>query len=360
MTTPHQALSGTESFPVAIPLRPDELTDLHLTVYQYAVRHGRIRPGELARHIPASEEELAGACAALARLRVLREEDGTLTPVHPDTARVILNGQLTSEIRELERSIARNDLQLERITDALTGTVQLHQADGIRMVPEGVLQREIDAALLNCTSELLTTHLGTSPGEASLPGGGPADVLLLQRGVGRRLLYQHSARASLGTRAAVTRISGAGGEVRTTADSLDRMLIIDRRTALVFFAPPGSAAPRGAVITHPAMVSFVCHIFERLWTGAMTWEPGEADAEKVSGETRLALMRLMASGLKDEAIAHRLGMAPRTCRRHMTSIMEALGATSRIQAGVKIAQLGLLGSERPVRGHWIDAHPFSC
>lgn len=348
MTT-NCALSGTCAFndpPVQpIPLHRDELGDLHLRVYQYAVRHGRIRPGELARHLPASEEDLAAACAALLALRVLREEGGALAPVHPDTARVLLNERLSGEIRDLERSIARNDRQLERITDALAGTVQLQHADGIRVVPEAVLAREIDGALLNCARELLTTHLGTSQDDPSSPGGGPADVGMLQRGVGRRLLYQHSARASLGTRAAVARIAGGGGQVRTTAESLDRMLIIDRKTALVFFSPPGTATPRGAVITHPAMVSFVCHIFERWWSSAMAWEPGEADEQKVTGETRLALMRLMASGLKDEAIAHRLGMAPRTCRRHMTSIMESLGATSRIQAGVKMAQLGLLGPE---------------
>jgi hypothetical protein len=35
-------------------------------------------------------------------------------------------------------------------------------------------------------------------------------------------------------------------------------------------------------------------------------------------------------------------MAARTCRRHISAIMEELGATSRFQAGLLLAQQGLV------------------
>ncbi|MGI5530482.1 response regulator transcription factor [Streptomyces syringium] len=53
------------------------------------------------------------------------------------------------------------------------------------------------------------------------------------------------------------------------------------------------------------------------------------------------IVRLLAAGLKDEAIARRLGMSLRTARRHIADIMETLGAESRFQAGMLAARAGM-------------------
>ncbi|MFD5485064.1 response regulator transcription factor [Streptomyces virginiae] len=53
-------------------------------------------------------------------------------------------------------------------------------------------------------------------------------------------------------------------------------------------------------------------------------------------------MRLLAGGLTDDAAGQRLGISSRTVSRHMASIMERLGATSRFEAGLKAAQRGWL------------------
>ena len=57
--------------------------------------------------------------------------------------------------------------------------------------------------------------------------------------------------------------------------------------------------------------------------------------------TRQAILGLLADGEKDEAIARRLSISVRTCRRHIAEYMAQVGATSRFQAGV-IAAAGLV------------------
>jgi DNA-binding CsgD family transcriptional regulator len=182
---------------------------------------------------------------------------------------------------------------------------------------------------------------------------------MLKRGIPLRLLYQHTARANLGMRSYVADVDAHGGSIRTTSVAFERMFVFDKTTAFVPLDPPERGTPGAAVITHPAVVQFLHRGFERLWTSAIPFEYKDPQYDEVSGDIKISLLRLMASGMKDEAIANRLGMAPRTCRRHMSAIMAELDATSRFQAGVKIAQLGILSDETaPVlNNNRADAHP---
>lgn len=54
------------------------------------------------------------------------------------------------------------------------------------------------------------------------------------------------------------------------------------------------------------------------------------------------MLSLLVSGLKDEAVARRLGWSLRTMRRRISSLYELLGADNRFQAGVIAARRGLL------------------
>jgi DNA-binding NarL/FixJ family response regulator len=54
------------------------------------------------------------------------------------------------------------------------------------------------------------------------------------------------------------------------------------------------------------------------------------------------VLRLLADGLTDDAIARQVGVSVRTVRNDMAAAMLSLDARSRFQAGVRAAQLGLL------------------
>ena len=100
-----------------------------------------------------------------------------------------------------------------------------------------------------------------------------------------------------------------------------------------------------AVISDDPVVEYLHRTFTHLWANAVPLELAEDQMDEVSLGTRMAILRLMAAGLKDEAIANRLGMALRTCRRHISSILKGLQVSSRFQAGIRIAQLGILADE---------------
>lgn len=55
-----------------------------------------------------------------------------------------------------------------------------------------------------------------------------------------------------------------------------------------------------------------------------------------------ALLGLLASGLKDEAIARQLGVHVHTARRRITALLARLGAGTRFQAGVQAGRRGWL------------------
>ena len=66
----------------------------------------------------------------------------------------------------------------------------------------------------------------------------------------------------------------------------------------------------------------------------------ELDLGEARPELRRFLLRLLATGQKDEQIARALGMSLRTVRRRIADLMTELGADSRFQAGVEAVRRG--------------------
>lgn len=345
-------MQSTE-FPLG-PLHPSEsaLAGSCLALYEHAVLLGRLDEEAAYRDLPLDRDEIADARRALVELGLLSAPGtaGTVVPLHPDLARDVLNTPLAEEIRARQHQIAENDRRLQRISDVLARTaMRSPDGDGVRWVTEpGQVRRELDAALLSCTQELVTLQPGGGPLHERLISPTTTDLDLLARGVARRELFQHTARASLQLRSHVRQVTARGAEVRTTSEGFEGLCVVDRR--IVFLAvDPVRHAGQAAVVTHPALVPFLHRTVENLWAGAMPFDAADAQYYEAADETKMSLLRLMASGLKDEAIANRLGMATRTARRHMAAIMDELGATSRFEAGVKIARMGILSSQHDTR-----------
>jgi DNA-binding NarL/FixJ family response regulator len=70
--------------------------------------------------------------------------------------------------------------------------------------------------------------------------------------------------------------------------------------------------------------------------------------ETTSGQPtadELALLTLLSQGYTDEVVAQKLGLTGRTLRRRLRSAMDKLDASSRFQAGFKLAQSGWLDDD---------------
>ncbi|MET9276231.1 LuxR C-terminal-related transcriptional regulator [Kribbella sp. NPDC003557] len=71
-----------------------------------------------------------------------------------------------------------------------------------------------------------------------------------------------------------------------------------------------------------------CEVYE---LGTLRREPPERHDDLTSRQ--IAIGRLLATGLKDAAVARELGLSLRTVRSEISAMVATLGARSRFQAG---------------------------
>lgn len=190
----------------------------------------------------------------------------------------------------------------------------------------------LDALLASASDEVLI--MSSSGGDRLIGLFRRLDHENLRRGVRYRVLFPDSARLS-GT---LNSLSLAGAEVRTEAEVPMECMVIDG----VAVALPADGAGI-AVFRLPGVVAAAMGLFERIWPTAaplIPTDPSEATSGLTSRER--ALLDLLCSGVTDESAGARLGISVRTVRRMVADIMNRLGARSRFQAGVKLADRGWL------------------
>ncbi|MGI5186250.1 BTAD domain-containing putative transcriptional regulator [Dactylosporangium sp. CA-152071] len=132
----------------------------------------------------------------------------------------------------------------------------------------------------------------------------------------------------------------AGEQAKVRKHMPVKMMHVDDTVALVTIDATGMA---GALHIHSGpLLELLAEWFDLLWHDpGSTVVGGGADDAGLTGAQRRVL-RLLAAGLTDEAIAHRTGTAVRTVRRHVGAILKVLGADSRFQAGAAAAKRGWL------------------
>ena len=129
----------------------------------------------------------------------------------------------------------------------------------------------------------------------------------------------------------------AGAQVRVAGGPLPQEAIVaDRRIALL--AGRGVRGRRSyTLVTAPDVVEGVHALLTSAWEASTEFTPGE-DVPPPLDETARHTLRMLARGYTDERAAHRLGISVRTYRRRVAALMEALGATSRFQLGLRSAR----------------------
>ncbi|MFE2144165.1 helix-turn-helix domain-containing protein [Streptomyces sp. NPDC059456] len=325
-----------------------ELQDSDIAVYGWVLEHGTGCPDAIAADTGVSREDAAAGVERLLRLRLLQESPGeptTIFAVAPETAAAQLAAPVEARILRQQQQLAGIREELLRAAPSYdrrrSASGALEVLDNLHVVRDALRQ-----ASERCRTEII----------ASQPGGGARvpeameealvrDRAILERGVRMRTLYHHTARFNGPSQAYVAAASALGGEYRTAHELFGRLIVFDRETA---FIPVQDGSWGAVVIRQPSTVNYLCEIFEQTWDRATPFTAAVGQQlETVSREIHETIVRLLAAGLKDEAIARRLGMSLRTARRHIADIMEELGAGSRFQAGVRAAERGLLDIDGP-------------
>ncbi|MFJ6784260.1 LuxR C-terminal-related transcriptional regulator [Streptomyces yangpuensis] len=345
----------TDSGPGAAAHVPG-LDSTAVLLYRWTVIHEGLTPVTLAQ---AAAETGVSARACLAAVRSLTDfclltelpaEGGTgepagWQPVSPQAATAQLLSDRDTALRAQEEALREQRRHIQQQRDGLAALAPVYLQARQQVFPQGTIDHVPDKLAVrsllsdvidSCRSEVLVSKHGGSFPPAALREALPRDLALLGRGIRMRSLYQHATRFDQPTRMHAEQLIGAGAEIRTLPEVLPQMIVVDGSLALL------PARSGGALLVRePDLLAYLLDAFERDWENAAPFATGRQAAHDVATTLKQSILVLLAKGLKDESIARRLGISLRTCRRHVSELLEGLGAHSRFQAGVIAERQGL-------------------
>ncbi|MEG3628607.1 helix-turn-helix transcriptional regulator [Streptomyces poriticola] len=320
------------------PHGADRLCEAGDRVYSRAVRRGRV---------PRTDAETVPCLLELALLHPDPDDMEWLVPTSPQEVMTRLLRSVYDEVSAGQRRVGSAVAAFEWYAGlgrqlrpaAAEGGAAIRVLDGLARI-----QAAMDEATEACTREVLTVQPGGIRREAELSEGLHRALALRGRGVRMRDLYTHVARHGQGL-LNYLELMGDAVEARTLDEVIDRLILFDRTVA---FIPANTDRTMALELRHPALIAYLVTVFERLWRLAipLTAPLPDTGIEGISHRER-SIAALLAEGHQDAVIAERLGISVRTCRAHIARLSETLGAASRTQLGVRIAQAGLDGPSGP-------------
>jgi hypothetical protein len=203
----------------------------------------------------------------------------------------------------------------------------------------------ITAVVADAEEELLTAQPQAGRNAQTLAEATQRDLEALERGVTMRTLYQHAARRSSITHKYVAAVSARGAEVRTLDEFFNRLIVVDRRIAVI---PGRDSLAVALAIREPSLVAYLVDMFERSWERARLFTNRETTMVKdIAAEQRAMTIRMLIEGHADPASAKRLGVSPRTYAGYVADLKDEFEAQTRFQLGYAMGQLGVSGNEQP-------------
>jgi DNA-binding transcriptional ArsR family regulator len=203
----------------------------------------------------------------------------------------------------------------------------------------GAIEYVRGKALINQHLKQLTAA-GITEGLAMQPGGPRPPELLasgidrdfetIRHGASMRTIYNASTRYHQPTRDYVSTLAKEGWQFRTLDEPYARLIVIDRRFAVIPVADDNLAA----FIHDPAVVHFLAEeIFERNWSRALDFDGDRSVPQEVVSRLRRTIIDLLLAGTNHRVIARRLGISERTLARHIAEMREDHNVDSLFQLG---------------------------
>ncbi|WEH27268.1 helix-turn-helix transcriptional regulator [Streptomyces sp. AM 3-1-1] len=306
-------------------------------VYRHLLTHPERGVADTARALALDESDVRRALDRLSALALVRPAagPGPLHTVRPELGLQALIARREEEIAAESSRLAASKAAVERLTaelaparDVSPGFERVHGIEAVRDTLAAV-RRE-------ARTEVLVLAPGGGP--SGDPYAGPLpDESAPRRDVRTRAVCLHSVRNSPDALAHARRLSEQGGETRTVPALPVRLVIVDRRLAIL---PLDAERPgAGAVIQYGGgVLAALSALFESIWEQGEPLCGPRRRVDEAPDSTERAVLRFLARGLTDDAIAKRLGVSSRTARRVSTVLMKRLGARSRFQAGAEAAR----------------------
>lgn len=328
-----------------MPYGPEEralLEDQATALYEQAVESGGIATDD-PRLAQGGPQRAAFDLLVDIGLVVLHSDDDRWTAEDPTSvqARVVTpmsqeGARLLAESSEWAGVFGTLGQAWRRSPQALgRGPVTHLHDEGIGAYVSGVVAE--------CEQEILSAQPQTGRNAQTLAVAALRDTAALERGIKMRTLYQHSARRSSFTHKYVAEVSSRGAEVRTLDEFFKRMIVADRRVAVI---PASDDYVSAVAVREPSVVDFLVDIFERSWERARPFTNRETSMLKdIAAEQRAMTIRMLIEGHSDPVSAKRLGVSPRTYAGYVADLKEEYESETRFQLGYTMGQGGVSGAE---------------
>lgn len=300
-------------------------------------------PADDARLTPGGE--LGEALELLQRLSLVRltPEETHWEAVDPAAAQSRVVSPLGTEGARLLSESSQWANAFGTLTHAWRRAPQATGAGPFMYLPRAEIDPFIAGVVNDAEEEVLTAQPQSIHSTKVLPHVVLRDTALLERGAKIRTLYQHSARRNTVTRKYVGAVTERGGEVRTVDEFFNRMIVVDRRVAII---PSKETHDIALVVREPGVVAYLVDVFERAWERGRPFTSKEAAVMKdIASEQRSMTLRMLIEGHSDPVSAKRLGVSPRTYAGYISDLKDEFDAETRFQLGYTIGRHGITGRD---------------
>lgn len=296
-------------------------------------------------HIGEGPEQLNLNDAAVRELIetkiIFSSHDDRLVPVARETALQLLLSKQHAEIASSQEVAVAGWKQLDAMLSESresAGTT-IRGADGLAEVIVGLdkLNNLSHELYYSTEHELLGLTTGQFKRPMELQKAVTPPTTATGQGARFRMIYDsHIAAHPFGAQLIAASVE-SGEEIRIREQLPLKMLHVDDKVALIALT---DTAVDGSLLTRsPPLLAALREWFEYMWNDGSTTAICDTADDSLTGPQRHVL-RLLSSGMSDEAIARASGMSVRTVRRHVTAILEQLGASSRFAAGAMASRRG--------------------
>ncbi|HZM75025.1 MAG TPA: LuxR C-terminal-related transcriptional regulator [Candidatus Limnocylindrales bacterium] len=318
------------------------------SVYRTMLIHPDWGISELSEKLGIDEKGVRKALDTLFNLTLLQpsmERPGELRPVSPEVGLHALITRQQDEMLRRQQEITRTQAAIADMVASYT-VAQLSGAaisnpDCERIIGIDAIHTRLEQLTEAATRDIACFNPGKALSAEAIAAGKRNDARLLDRGIAIREIVEDAVRDDFVTLEHARWLTDAGGEVRSVPQLPPRMILIDGQIALLPIDPANTRV--GMVqLTNIGVLASLTSLFEQVWSVALPLGADRSRDGEGPSPVERELLRLLGSGLTDEAAARRLGVSERTARRMMSEIMERLGARSRFEAGLKATQAGWL------------------
>lgn len=322
-------------------LRALGLNELEEQVYELLVERASATPPELATALDVAEDHVHGALRELADRGLavaLVGEEERFTASAPEPA-------LDALVFEQERVLATVRAHAQELSARARRAAEHRRPAELVAVVVGKasLNASFEQLQRSAVREVLTFDRPPYPAS----GGNVKNELGEQRqreGIVYRTIYDASVLDDPGVLARVTAEVANGEKGRVLAGVPLKLSIADRTMALLPLLHADEWNEHATLVIQPSvLLDSLVALFEALWARAV---PFATAREGLGVDPELVeVVSLLATGMTDERMARHLGTSDRTVRRRIAAALDALGAKTRFQAGLRAVQAGWIPSD---------------